>query len=190
MGKKKPGKSGLDAILEEKPSLQGAENGTTEEEEFEVEKVVDKRINKGKVEYLLKWKGYPAEDNTWESEESLECPELLRDYGERRRLEKKSVAVKKEKKEKKERNQVTKVKVRPRKEKYLILQVATSLHGIRHFPKKLVTMMTQAKKMMLIRLRKAGRHRLSLELLTLKDKFTFSYNGCQHRHEGYCTFRR
>ena len=30
-----------------------------EEEEYVVEKVVDMRFNKGKKEFLLKWKGYP-----------------------------------------------------------------------------------------------------------------------------------
>lgn len=103
MGKKKPGKGDLQEIVEQGLPTPENENGTTEEEEeYEVERVVDKRFHKetGRVEYLLKWKGYSSDENTWESEECLGCPELVKEYEKRRRLEKETVEVKKEKKEK------------------------------------------------------------------------------------------
>ncbi|EGO02357.1 hypothetical protein SERLA73DRAFT_71482 [Serpula lacrymans var. lacrymans S7.3] len=42
------------------------------EEEFEVEQVVDARLKRGQLEFLVLWKGYGDKDRMWEPEAHLE----------------------------------------------------------------------------------------------------------------------
>ena len=56
------------------------------EEEFEVEKILNKRVVRGKEKFLVQWKGYTAEGDTWESRENLKnakklVEEFEREYG-------------------------------------------------------------------------------------------------------------
>ena len=41
------------------------------EEEYEVEKILNKRNFRGKNRYLVQWKGYTVEEDTWELRENL-----------------------------------------------------------------------------------------------------------------------
>ena len=52
------------------------------EEEYEVEDIIDDRYNwsKRKRQYLVKWVGYPASENSWVNEQDLHSNELLADY--------------------------------------------------------------------------------------------------------------
>ena len=51
------------------------------EEEFEVEKILNKRIVWGKEKFFVQWKGYTVEGDTWESRENLEnAKELVKEF--------------------------------------------------------------------------------------------------------------
>lgn len=68
-GRKSPHRS--PPAREERPS------GGESEDEYEVERLLAKRTRGGRVEYLIKWLGYPESESTWQAVDTMNCPELI-----------------------------------------------------------------------------------------------------------------
>jgi len=51
-------------------------------EEYEVEAIVNHRRHgrRCQLQYLIKWKGYPSADNTWEAVEDVHAEDLIKEY--------------------------------------------------------------------------------------------------------------
>ena len=69
--------------------LKPTENEPTKEDmeldEFEVEKLVDKRVQGKQTQYRVRWKGFEEKDDTWEPRKNLNCPEKVQEFEEQER---------------------------------------------------------------------------------------------------------
>ena len=51
------------------------------EEEFEVEDILGSRQHRNRQEFLVKWKGYPTSESTWEPKENMSnAPNVLNKF--------------------------------------------------------------------------------------------------------------
>ncbi len=52
------------------------------QEEYEIEKILDSwRFSRGrKLQYLVKWKGYPDSDNEWVNKKDIHADEAIREF--------------------------------------------------------------------------------------------------------------
>jgi Chromo (CHRromatin Organisation MOdifier) domain len=46
-------------------------------------KILDQRVRNGITEYLIQWKGYTLDDNSWEPTKNLNCPDKVKEFKER-----------------------------------------------------------------------------------------------------------
>jgi hypothetical protein len=53
------------------PSADGSDSDADQDEEYEVEAILDKKLIRRKVHYLVKWVGWDSKFNTWEPREHL-----------------------------------------------------------------------------------------------------------------------
>ena len=51
--------------------------------EYEVETILKSRKRRGRIQYLVHWKGYPDSDNSWVSEKDLHADDLLQQFNSR-----------------------------------------------------------------------------------------------------------
>ncbi len=55
---------------------------------YTVEKILEKKRIKGKIKYLIKWKGYSKEESTWEPIQHLKfVKEMVKEFEEREKRE-------------------------------------------------------------------------------------------------------
>lgn len=80
--------SGLPKVAYTKNQLQVVSKdekapSTKAQSKFVVERLVEKRKKRGKVEFLVKWRGYPTSANTWEPRQRLikDVPDLVKTFG-------------------------------------------------------------------------------------------------------------
>ena len=69
--------------MEDPPGLfqESSADATSDEEEYEVEAILDRRKRRGNVQYLIRWKGYQSDSDTWQDvSELVHCRELIDHY--------------------------------------------------------------------------------------------------------------
>lgn len=62
-------------------SSSSSSSSENDEAEFVVERILKKQVVKDETKYLIKWKGYTHDENTWEPEKNLtNCDRILQEF--------------------------------------------------------------------------------------------------------------
>lgn len=62
----------------------------TEAVKYEVESIEDTRQRNGKTQFRIRWKGYGPNTDTWENEEDLSCPNIIKAFLEKNKGKKRA----------------------------------------------------------------------------------------------------
>lgn len=75
---RKPAVNNVKKIKIENDSSCRSETETSSGDDiYEVEEILNKRVFRGKVQYLIKWKNYLSNYNSWEPKENIITPGLV-----------------------------------------------------------------------------------------------------------------
>jgi len=69
-----------DPIPERKPRAPPPPIVVNGEPEWEVEEVLDSRWHRRRFQFLIKWKGFSREHNSWEVASNVKAPDLIAEY--------------------------------------------------------------------------------------------------------------
>lgn len=81
----------------EEAKLKSKEKAKKSNNEYEVEAIMDSKTVKGKTKFLIRWKGWDEADDTWEPEDTLSCPDLIKAFQKKSKTAAKKVKSKKRK---------------------------------------------------------------------------------------------
>lgn len=73
-------------IILSTPKSKKIKRKSERQEVFEVDQLISHQGRKGNREFLVRWKGFTDEHDTWEKEANLSCPNILKIYLKKHRL--------------------------------------------------------------------------------------------------------
>lgn len=90
-GKRKRNNTGVeDGGMETKKMRNVGAEGAAEAVKYEVESIEDTRQSHGRTQFKIRWKGYGPDRDTWENEEDLSCPYIIKAFLEKNKNESKA----------------------------------------------------------------------------------------------------